>query len=379
MREDSIAALRERAKRRLPRAVFDFIDGGAESETTLRRNALDFDRISLVPRCLVNVAQRDCSAVLLGRRAQLPLIIGPTGLAALVWPRADLALARAAAQAGVPFVVSTSSSMRLEEIAASASGARLWMQVYAYKDRELVRSLIARAKNAGFEALVVTVDTPVLGRRSRDHRNGFSVPLRPSWRLAADIARCPRWSWGILRWGVPRMQNFVETGKSQGIESLARLMMRNLNPAATWDDLSWIRDAWQGRMLLKGVLCAEDAEKAVREGLQGLVVSNHGGRQLDGAPSSISMLGEILATVGNRIETYLDGGIRRGIDLAKAVAMGARAGMIGRATLYGVAAAGEPGAGHALALLHAEFDRALALLGCARTTDLASGMIRQDR
>lgn len=379
MREDSIAALRDRARRRLPRAVFDFIDGGAELEGTLRRNTADFDRISLVPNCLVDVDRRDCSAILLGRKADLPLVVGPTGLAALVWPKADLALARAAAAAGVPFVVSTSSSMRLEEIAAASPGSRLWMQIYAYRDRELVKSLIRRARSAGFEALVVTVDTPVLGHRSRDHANRFSVPLRPTARLAADLLRCPRWTWGILRWGVPRMQNFVEAGKSDRIESLARLMTRNLNPGATWDDLMWIREAWHGKLLLKGVLSAGAAERAVREGVEGLVVSNHGGRQLDGAPSSISMLGEIVAAVGNRIETYLDGGIRRGMDLAKAMAIGARAGMVGRATLYGVAAGGELGAYHALQLLRTEFDRALALLGCAHATDLVSGMIREQR
>lgn len=379
MREDSIAALRDRARRRLPRAVFDFIDGGAELEGTLRRNTADFDRISLVPNCLVDVDRRDCSAILLGRKADLPLVVGPTGLAALVWPKADLALARAAAAAGVPFVVSTSSSMRLEEIAAASPGSRLWMQIYAYRDRELVKSLIRRARSAGFEALVVTVDTPVLGHRSRDHANRFSVPLRPTARLAADLLRCPRWTWGILRWGVPRMQNFVEAGKSDRIESLARLMTRNLNPGATWDDLMWIREAWQGKLLLKGVLSAGAAERAVREGVEGLVVSNHGGRQLDGAPSSISMLGEIVAAVGNRIETYLDGGIRRGMDLAKAMAIGARAGMVGRATLYGVAAGGELGAYHALQLLRTEFDRVLALLGCAHATDLVSGMIREQR
>lgn len=379
MREDSIAALRDRARRRLPRAVFDFIDGGAELEGTLRRNTADFDKISLVPNCLVDVDRRDCSATLLGRKADLPLIVGPTGLAALVWPKADLALARAAAAAGVPFVVSTSSSMRLEEIAAASPGSRLWMQIYAYRDRELVKSLIRRARSAGFEALMVTVDTPVLGHRSRDHANRFSVPLRPTGRLAVDLLRCPRWTWGILRWGVPRMQNFVEAGKSERIESLARLMTRNLNPGATWDDLMWIREAWQGKLLLKGVLSAGAAERAAREGVEGLVVSNHGGRQLDGAPSSISMLGEIVAAVGNRIETYLDGGIRRGMDLAKAMALGARAGMVGRATLYGVAAGGELGAYHALQLLRTELDRALALLGCAHATDLVSGMIREQR
>ena len=379
MREDSITALRDRARRRLPRAVFDFIDGGAELEATLRRNTADFDKISLVPNCLVDVDRRDCSAILLGRKADLPLVVGPTGLAALVWPKADLALARAAAAAGVPFVVSTSSSMRIEEIAAASPGSRLWMQIYAYRDRELVKSLIRRARSAGFEALMVTVDTPVLGHRSRDHANRFSVPLRPTGRLVVDLLRCPRWTWGILRWGVPRMQNFVEAGKSERIESLARLMTRNLNPGATWDDLMWIREAWQGKLLLKGVLSAGAAERAVREGVEGLVVSNHGGRQLDGVPSSVSMLGEIVAAVGNRIETYLDGGIRRGMDLAKAMALGARAGMVGRATLYGVAAGGELGAYHALQLLRTEFDRALALLGCAHATDLVSGMIREQR
>jgi (S)-mandelate dehydrogenase len=370
LRDDSIDSLRNRAKRRLPRAVFDFIDGGADTESTLRRNSEDFQKLVLLPKCFADVSTRDLTTAVLGMKVAMPLIVAPTGLAALVWPRADLLLARAAQVAGVPFVVSSSSSERLEDIVRAAPDGRNWFQIYPYKDRALVISLIRRAISAGVEALVLTIDTPVLGHRSRDHRNRFSVPLRPTVRLAWDVLRCPRWTLGILRHGIPRMRNFMDYGHGKSLQSLASLMTSNMNAGATWSDLEWIRDAWRGKLLIKGVLSAEGAERAATLGLDAIVVSNHGGRQLDGAPSTISVLSDVVRAVAAKTEVYLDGGIRHGTDIAKALALGAKAVMVGRATLYGVAASGENGATHALTLLRTQFDRTLALLGLTTAESL---------
>ncbi|HKP78165.1 MAG TPA: alpha-hydroxy acid oxidase, partial [Phenylobacterium sp.] len=264
--------MRALAKRRLPRPVFDFMDGAADEEVTLRRNREDLDATQLAPRVMRDVSRRDLRTEVLGTSVDLPLIIGPTGLAALGWPRADAALARAAAAFNVPFVISTSSSVRLEEIAEAAPGARLWFQVYIYKDRELVGSLIRRARACGVEALVLTVDTPVLGWRRRDHRNGFTVPLRPSLGLAFELARHPGWSLQIARHGVPRMQNFVEAGKGSSVASLAHLMTSNMDASVTWDDLRWLRDQWSGPLVIKGLLSAEDAKMAVAAGIEAVLV-----------------------------------------------------------------------------------------------------------
>jgi len=373
---DSIADLRRYARARLPKAVFDFFDGGAETETTLTRNVSDLADMVLVPRYFVDVERRDLTTTILGRPAAFPLIVAPTGLAALGWPLADIALARAATAAGIPFIVSTSSSVRLEEIAAGAPGARLWFQVYPYRDRELVRSLIKRALDCDFEAIAVTVDVPMLGHRSRDHHNRFTVPLVPTPRLAWDVMRCAGWTTGILRHGVPKMQNFVDGGHGAKVESLAQLMTSNMNPASTWDDLRWIRDAWPRKIVLKGILSAADASRAAAEGLDGLIVSNHGGRQLDGGPSTVSVLPEILHAVKGGLEVYIDGGIRSGTDIAKVVALGARAASVGRATLYGVSAGGEAGAAHALSILRTGYDRTLALTGAPSTRQLDATFVR---
>jgi (S)-mandelate dehydrogenase len=373
-----IEDLRRLARRRLPRAVFDFIDGGAESETTLRRNALDFDGITFAPRVLVDVQHRQLAAPVLGVVSRLPLIVAPTGLAALVWPRADVALARAAHASGIPFTVSTSSSVRLESIREAVPEMRLWFQVYLYKDRELVRSLVARALQARFEALVLTVDAPVLGQRHRDLRNRFTVPLRPTMRLLWDLCRCPRWTVHLARQGVPKMQNLIDgTRTDVSIASLASLMTRNLDASVSWNDAAWLRDLWPGKLVLKGILSPEDAQRAARLGFDAVVVSNHGGRQLDCAPSAIAVLGQVIAAAGDRIEVYLDGGVRRGSDIAKALALGARAVMIGRATLFGVAAGGEAGARQALAILAEELDRCLALIGCPSVTELDGRFVRR--
>ena len=373
----TIADLRDRARARLPRAVFDFIAGGADDELTLRRNAVDFDGLEWRPRVLVDVAKRDCSATVLGSRASLPLIVAPTGLAALAWARADVLLAQAAHNIGVPFTISTSSSVRMEDIRQGAPDARLWFQVYLYKDRDLVRSLIARATAIDCDAVVVTVDVPVLGRRLRDQRNRFTVPLRPTARLAWDLLRCPRWTAQILVNGVPRMENFVDAGGDMSVASLAALMTSNMDPSVSWDSIAWLRDLWPGRLVLKGVLHEEDARRAVAYGIDAIAVSNHGGRQLDSVTSTIRALPAIAAAVAGRAQVFVDGGIQRGSDIAKACALGANAVMVGRAALYGVGAGGRAGADRACAILAQELDRCLALLGCPSAARLDPGWLER--
>ena len=377
VRAVSIADLRTLARRRLPKAVFDFIDGAAENESTLRRNCADFDRIQFLPRVLTDVSRRNLSVSLLGKAANLPVAIAPTGLAGLAWAQADIALARAAHESGIPFTVSTSSSVRMERIREAVPQARLWFQVYVYKDRDLVRALVRRAQAADFEALVLTVDVPVLGQRYRDLRNRFTVPVRPTPRLVWDLMRCPRWTAHILRHGVPKMQNLIAGSHTDTtVASLANLMTRNMDAALDWGAVASLRELWPGKMIIKGILSPQDAELAVRAGFDAISISNHGGRQLDGAISAIRALPHVVAAVGGRAELYLDGGVRRGSDIAKALALGARAVTIGRATLYGVAAAGEAGARASLSILAAELDRCLALLGCPAASNLDRSFVR---
>ena len=368
----TIEDLRRLTRARLPKTVFDFIDGGADDELTLRWNSSDFDRIAWNPRVLVDVGRRDTSGLILGRRAAIPLIIAPTGLAALAWAGADAILAQSSSAAGVPFTISTSSSVRMEAIREAAPEARLWFQAYPYKDRSLLESLLGRARAIDCEALVVTADVPVLGRRLRDRRNRFMVPLKPTLQLLWDLVKCPRWTWQVLTNGVPRMRNFIDGGQNCSLVSLAALMTSNMDPSATWELIQSMRDRWQGKLVLKGILHPQDAERAVRMGVDAIAVSNHGGRQLDAATSSIRALPGVVAVVGGRAEVYLDGGIRRGSDIAKARALGATGAMAGRAGLYGVGAAGRVGADHALAILTEELDRCLALVGCRSTADLNS-------
>lgn len=246
---------------------------------------------------------------------------------------------------------------------------RTWFQVYLYKDRDLVRRLVQRASAAGVEALVLTIDTPVLGWRRRDHRNRFTVPLKPTVALAIDLVRCARWTWGIARHGVPRMQNFVDGGHATNITSLAHLMTSNMDASVTWSDLGWLRDLWPGPIVLKGLLAPEDVATAARLGMDAAWISNHGGRQLDGAVSSISALADAVGAAG-RMELFMDGGVRSGTDVAKAVALGACAAAIGRPALYGVAMGGEQGVASVLDIIGTEFDRCLALLGRSASGDL---------
>jgi L-lactate dehydrogenase (cytochrome) len=368
--------LRERARRRLPRALFDYVDGGAEDEQTLRANQADFARYTFRPRVLVDVGDRDQSTTVLGQPIASPLILAPTGFTGLLWPRGEIVAARAAARKGVVFTLSTMSICSMEEVSEAASGP-LWFQLYVWRDREIVRSLIERARAAGYRALVITVDTPVLGRRERDVRSGLVLPPRITVRNVLDTVRRVSWLRRVLTSPRPTFGNFVGTpGVEHDAVSLASFTTKQFSPSVSWADLDWYRSIWPGPIAIKGIMAAEDARLAVEHGVQAIVVSNHGGRQLDYLPSPIEVLPEIFDAVEGRAEVILDGGVRRGSDVVKAVALGARACMIGKSFNYGVAAAGQRGVEQALDILQQEIDRTLALIGRPRLADLDRSAVR---
>jgi L-lactate dehydrogenase (cytochrome) len=359
----TIDDLRKAARRRLPRALFDYIDGGADDEVTLRANQADFRRYTFRPRVLVDVSNLDQSTTVLGIPVSSPLILAPTGFTGMFWPRGEAVAARAAGRKGVIFTASTMSVCTMEEIARAAAGP-IWYQLYVWRDRGIVRSLIERARVAGYRVLVVTVDTPVLGQRERDVRRGLVLPPRITARNVLDTVRHVSWLRGVLTHPRPTFGNFVGTpGVQHDAVSLAGFTTKQFSPAIGWADMDWYRSIWQGPIAIKGILSAADARLAVERGIEGIIVSNHGGRQLDHAPSPIEVLPEIVDAVEGRADVILDGGIRRGSDVVKAIALGARACMIGKAFNYGVAAFGERGVELAIEILGKEIDRTLALIG----------------
>ncbi|HXV09088.1 MAG TPA: alpha-hydroxy acid oxidase [Burkholderiales bacterium] len=364
-----IEDLRRIARRRLPRAIFEFIDGGAQDEMTLRRNCEDFQRILLVPRALTDVSQRDQSVTLLGQTYSSPLILAPTGTPGVVWPNGAIVAALAAEAAGVGYCLSTMSTSSIEEI-ARASKRPFWFQLYVMRDRELGKSMMQRAKAAGCCALVITVDLQMQGQRDRDVRNGLTIPPQLRFASALDFALHPGWVWRLLTGPKITLANFAGSGKGGDLFTIAEFVNAQFDPSVTWKDIDWVRSVWDGPLALKGILDAEDAKLAVEHGVEAVIVSNHGGRQLDGVPSAISALPAVVDAVGDRAEVILDGGVRRGNDVLKALAIGAKACMIGRPFLYGLAANGGAGVRKALELLRAEIDVNLALLGRAGVRDL---------
>lgn len=368
----AVADARDAARRRLPRAVFDFVDGGADGEVSLKVNRAQFDGIAFHPRVGVDVGQRDQSVVLFGQRYAAPFGIGPTGLAGLVRPRAEKLLARAAAAAGVPFTLSTVASCSLEDVARAADSPK-WFQLYILRDRGLTRSLLARAEAAGYGVLVVTMDCAVGGRRERDPRNDFTLPLRLTARNGFDVLRRPGWAWSMLRHGPPRPENMVEAAGGIGsAEGLTAFMTSQLDPSVTWADVAGIRRSWPGPMVVKGIATVEDARRALDGGADGIILSNHGGRQLDTIVSPLVVLPDVADALGDRLTILCDSGFRRGADVVKALALGARAVLFGRPTLYGLAAGGEAGARLVLDLFRDDVDRTLALLGCRSLADLSA-------
>ncbi len=359
----SIGDLRRLARRRLPRSVFEFIDGGAEDELTLADNRAAFERRRIVPRVLVDVSKPDLHTDILGRTASAPFVIAPMGSCVLAWPQADLALARAAAACGIPYTLSTMATTSLERMAELVQG-RLWFQLYVLRDQRLTDQLVDRAREADYEALVVTVDLPAGGKRERDLRNGISIPLRMSARQLVDVLAHPGWTLRMIRGGLPRFENVrgMLGDESAGLTIAARVG-QNLNAAYGWDDLARLRERWPRKLLVKGVEHPADAARLVGLGVDGIWVSNHGGRQLDGAIASADALPAIAEAVAGRVPLLIDSGVRRGVDALKALALGAQAVAIGRAALFGAAVAGESGVRRALQILTDELALSMKLAG----------------
>ena len=372
----SIASLRAQARRALPRPLFDFIDGGAEDEGTLRANEAAFDDWALLPRPLQGAAARELSVTLFGQRLASPVLVGPTGLAGLFWPQGEIATARAAAARGAAYCLSHGSVCTLEALAQAVPEATRWMQVFVYRDRGFTRELVERAAAAGYHALVLTVDNQLLGKRERDLVNGFAIPPRFGPRQWLDYAGRLPW-WWRMRGELPRVTfgNYVRAGQRESVAGLAGRMASMLDPGMNWADLDEVRRQWRGPLLVKGLLHPQDASRALQAGVDGLIVSNHGGRQLDGALASLRALPGVVQAVDGRIPVLLDGGIRRGSDVFKALALGAAAVLVGRPHLWGLAVAGGAGVTRALSILDDELDRTMGLAGVSRATDIAQARL----
>jgi L-lactate dehydrogenase (cytochrome) len=363
--------LRSVARRHVPRAVFDYTDGAAESETSLRRSREAYARVEFVPSVLQDVSAVDTSTSILGRPSALPFAFAPTGFTRLMNHEGEPAVARVAGRLGIPYALSTLGTTSPEDVAAAAPDTDKWFQLYLWNDREAGVELVRRARAAGFTALILTVDTPVAGARLRDIHNGFTIPPMLSVRTLFDIALHPGWWFNLLTTEPLRFAAFSET---QG--TVADLINRVFDPTITVADLGWLRDAWDGPIVIKGVQTVADARAVVDAGADAIVVSNHGGRQLDRAPTPLEQLPGIVGAVGDRAEVYVDGGILGGADIVAAVAMGARACLIGRAYLYGLMAGGERGVQRAGDLLQTEIIRTMQLLGVRSVTELTADRVR---
>jgi (S)-mandelate dehydrogenase len=377
MKAFNIEELRLVAKRRLPRAIFDFIDGGAENELTLRENRAAFERVRLTRKVLVGVSQVNTETSILGKTAKLPIVIAPTGAVGFGWRGGDVAVAKAAAGFGIPFSLSTSATASIERIAAEAPG-RLWFQAYFFKDREYCFGLIERARKAGYDTLMVTADLPVGGKRERDFRNDFSIPFRFTPRNMLDFATRPAWALDMLLRGVPALENLTGMAVANAdTRNIVSSVGRDQDASLDWEIIKRVRGAWPGKLLVKGVVLPEDAERAVSLGCDGVIVSNHGGRQLDSEIASFDALPGVVRAIGGKASVLMDGGIRRGSDILKAVARGAQAVMIGRATYYGVCAGGEPGARRALEILADELVRTMQLCGARSIAEIGPELLQE--
>jgi len=360
----NIDELRDISRRRLPKLVCQYLEGGSEDQLTLSANREAFERIQLVPRTLVDVSQRSQKTTIFGRVYECPVGIAPIGAAGLFWREGDIALARAARSANIPFVLSTHSFVTLERVSWEAGGPP-WFQLYMPRERDVALTIVRRAAASGCEALVLTTDVPVGANREYNERNGFSLPLRIGPRKMLDGLLHPRW---VCRVFLP---TWLERNNPMRLSEWA-----TRRDHMCWGDFDWLRDAWPRKLFVKGVLAVEDAQLAADHGADGIFVSNHGGRQLDGVPSPMELLPQIAAAVGGKLTIMVDGGIRRGSDIIKALALGADMVFVGRAAMYGLAAGGEAGVRRALQLLRAEMDRVLALLGCASIEDLGPQFLR---
>lgn len=373
----NIEDLRRLAQRRLPKAVFDYLDGGAADEVTLRENCRAFQEVVLRPRHAIAHEKCDLRTRVLGHEISFPAMLAPVGYSRLMHPGGEVAAARAAGEIGTGFILSTISGYKLEDVRAASSGP-VWYQLYVVGGREAAEAAIERARAAGFSALVITIDTPVAGMRERDLRNGVKelmggsllakIPFLP------QLLAHPRWLAAfVLDGGVPKLENILTPGK--GPMRMMDVAAALASAVVTWNDLRWLRKLWPAPIVVKGVLTADDALRAIDEGANAVVVSNHGGRQLDGVAASLRALPEVVAAINGQAEVLMDGGIRRGSDIVKAICMGARSVLVGRAYAYGLGAAGHAGVGRALEILRADVERTLRLLGCASVADLNSSLV----
>ena len=358
-----IEDLRQAARRRVPRAFFDYVEAGSYSEQTLRANSADLERLTFRQRVLVDVSQRDTATTILGEKASLPIALAPIGIGGMQWADGEILACRAAQAAGVPYTLGTMAICSIEDV-AEAVEKPFWFQLYVMKDRGFARSLVERALAARCSALVLTVDLQVLGQRHADIRNGLSVPPALKVRNLLDMATKPAWAWRMLsakRWTFGNLAGHVKG--EQGVKELADWVSHQFDPTLNWNDVEWIRSIWPGKLILKGILDVDDARTASKAGATAIVVSNHGGRQLDGAPSTISKLPKIVEAVGSEIEVLFDGGVRSGQDVMRALALGARGCLVGRAYIYGLGAGGESGVATAIEILRKELSVTMALTG----------------
>lgn len=369
---------RDLAQRRLSRFAFDYLEGGAEDGRSLKRNRAAFEELLFSPRILRDVTEVDASVEIFGKRQSMPAIVGPTGLNGLYWPRAEEVLARAAHAAGVPFVLSTASTSLIEDVRAATDG-ELWLQLYVQQDRRIAQDMMRRARSAGFSTLMLTVDTTVHGKRDHDVRNGFRMPVPFTPRLLVDLMVHPRWCLRMLRQrGSPQLVNLAtSSGTPAKLSRQAASMSRQMDMSLGWTDIAWLRTHWPGKLIVKGVLSAEDVQAARAHGVDGIVVSNHGGRQLDDAPSPLQALPAAVAAAGP-MAVFVDSGVRRGSDIAKACALGAKAVLLGRAPLYGLASRGPRGVAEVLAILRDEFEITLRLLGQPQAQRLDANALSLD-
>jgi len=363
--------LRQLAMRRAPRAIFDYVDRGSYDEATLRANRVDMDVIKLRQRVMIDVDHRSLKTTMIGQPVAMPVALAPTGLTGIMHPDGEILAARAAQAFGVPFTLSTMSICSIEAVRAAVSQP-FWFQLYVMRDRGFAASLIERAKAAQCSALMLTADLQIQGQRHRDIKNGLAVPPRLTLANALDIASKPRWALGMLGTRHRSFGNLAGQipGGGKGLTTLSQWIASQFDPTLSWKDVAWVRSLWPGKLIVKGILDPEDARHAVVAGADAVVVSNHGGRQLDGAPSSIAALPYVVDAIGDRCEVWLDSGVRSGQDVVKALALGARATMIGKAFLYGLGAMGERGVTTALELIRKELDVSLALTGTRDVRDI---------
>lgn len=369
--------VRVAARSALPKVIFDFVDGGSGDEITMRRNQAAFERWSIVPRFLVDVSAVDVSTSVLGRPLATPVMGGPAGLLGLVHKDGEAALGVTMANAGSVYSLAAMSSCTIEEVRAATPTGRLWFQTYLWHDHHIVEALLDRAEAAGYEALVVTIDVPRSSDRRRDRLNKFGLPPRITARTLYEGITHPRWTRDFLLHPRITAANVAGQTAADDAVSVAAYVDRQFDPSATWHDLQWLRRRWEGPLVVKGILDPADARRAVDAGAQAVVVSNHGGRQLDHAPASLEMLPEIVGTLGEQAEIYLDGGIRRGSDVLKALALGARACMVGRPLVYGLGAAGQAGSRAAVQALTEELRAAMMLSGIASLAELGPHVLRE--